>query len=409
MSLPVLLIPFLTGHGAELNEVPSLFNIGRQAIVLGRDPFLRPFVEFDAGLKQAPRLLPKSIWPMASRRFADDYYYKIGLQYNFLSPYSYRGEIISDTVTMNTGNFTLDYYDIPVDDHGIMLLDLGFDLTYMHIHSREEKEKNAHNTKPSWLFGLISTGEDKYIVEEDSLSYGSQFQGRMSVGTVFYKAFGFKSNLYYDVTKWQNPDRRYIDSRGDLAFYDEASEESNRRIALFDKFELYDLGFFIELLHGEEIWNTADAQYIAFTERLNIDLINTYFEFSYKAFNAWAARYIEPKIGFILDESGGEIVALEAGTRLTPREGRATAYRGSLLMSDGILQYRYEMTYLLEDTTGREVNRTGHGVGLGYGGLDGVFELAYYYNYMNHVDLVPGLTDVHFFKAYFSFVVGGPE
>lgn len=403
----------------QIERVEQLFDIGRQTLVFGRKNFFMGNRAYEAGDKPSEQKRKEGqncydttetgsgvVEPGATRLYSNCFSWDIYVQYAYLWPYSIRAAVPDSVSTHNftgSGNFR----DIPLAGGGkILSLDLAFDLTYVNIISRGIKNIESIQEESNILFGWVNSKKGSYGLQEgDAVNYGSFVQTATSAGFNLWQSVSWKTNFYYDATKVQNPQYMYIDHIGNLRFYENAAESSTRRFALFDQFEFTKVGLTADILHGEQLWNLAEAQMLHLKERIGIRPWRLMFLAAYRSYNANTNKYLEPGIAFTFRESQDQGMKrgsrIEAGVRTDAGSFDLAALRAALVLDDlpAYIRFKIEITHRLRNLAGNIEPATGGAIGLGLGGGDIGYEFVFYRNHLDAIDLIPALKDTNYFKA----------
>lgn len=383
---------------AANDKVSEIFELGKQAVVLGREPFMNELVLYDNTLRQRPRLFPRSIKPGQTMDRTRGAAYTNNIQYVLLSPYHVYSPIHQKLANHNF------YYDLVVRNmelyEWLARLDLGFRYHYSQVRSTDlvEREMTGYGplAKSQRLYGFAS---------DTGVSIGSNHHGKIQSGITLFEALSWKSNFFFDISEYQDPTRLYIDPRGNIKSL-ETTASRNQRFSVIDDIELPDIGLKSEILYKQnKLWQFNAADYINIEETIYFEFLRTFLTPEYTTLEGNQYRFYEPGVGFLLSRGDGPDDAhlgfstISFGARLKEDTGEFYAARGSLM----IVPFKLEVTYQNRDKFGNRREIWGGGVGFGSTLEGALAEMAYHYNYLNHLDQVQRLQDLHFFKINLQY------
>lgn len=391
----------------RVSDVRTLFDIGKQALVLGSEPLLKEVFQFNTAHRAEKRVFGNSVVPLTGRDFEQKTAVNVHFQYIYLSPYQY-STVIQDRISLHNFNGKVEVSDWAWAPKKMVVADVSAEFVMINIASKDEKGYAFEEHQQKFIAGIIGGMGNKHnILGETGVSYGQKVQGRGSLSLAFFKAFAWQSNVFFDVTEYQDPSKRYIDNRGSLGFTEAKQSSGERRINLFDQFKLYDFGLSMELLHGQQPWKLDEAKYGAIKERIEFSSFNTFLELGYKGFEKFERRYVEPGIGLFGARNGNLAVTTQLTARFDDRSGNFHATRLMALINnpgfDPVPIWRVEATYRYRNHKGGKEPLFGYAIGFGKDSGPMHYEIAWYRNYIDHIDLVEGMIDVNFFKFQFTY------
>ncbi len=234
--------------------------------------------------------------------------------------------------------------------------------------------------------------EDIAFTEQTSpFIYGSEWVG----STYFQAKFGpfirWQSKLRFQRRRSVDPGRVSLDGRGALVLG--RDDRSGIKLSLFDRFEIAGIGLAGEVQHGDSAWDFKQMLMAGVREKFLIPDLGTTVEFGVKGFDGFSTNLVELNFAYI-DLPRADYV-ISGGGRLG-FDGAPYSARFGIMYEN----YKVEGTLQLVNRYGETDQLWGFGVGLG--GISRFFvkepgpppfdfELAVYYNYLDHLDQMPGL------------------
>lgn len=233
--------------------------------------------------------------------------------------------------------------------------------------------------------------------------YGTEWVGSAYLYARFGPFLRWQSKLRFNKRNAVNPGQISLDGKGALAF-PERDNQGGVELSLFDQFEIAGVGLAGEVQHGEDAWNFKQMLMAGIREKILVPQINTSFELGFKGFDGFSTNLMEFNVAYYdLPEFGW---LANAGGRLG-FDGKPYSARLGLTY----MQFRGELTMQFTNRFG-EPDRA-LGFGLGVSGVLRFFmdtkgkppptdmELAVYYNYLDHLDQMPGLRGTLFVTGRF--------
>lgn len=222
--------------------------------------------------------------------------------------------------------------------------------------------------------------------------YGTEWVGSARLFARFGDFVRWQSKLRFQKRSAINPGSVSLDGRGALRFVDR-DDRAGIQLSLFDEFEIAGVGLAGEVQHGESAWNFKEMLMAGIREKILVPDWSTTFELGVKGFDGFRTNLVELNVAYLNLPDTEFIVS--AGGRVG-FDGQMYSARAALtyenIKAEGTLQFtnRYG-----------EPDRT-FGFGIGVGGIarffmgsgeppPGDIELAVYYNYLDHLDQMPGL------------------
>lgn len=403
LALATLAPSVASAQRATLESTDSLFDFSRQAQVFGEVSMFdegRRLRAHDLERESAASWLP---WGLVSMSDAPTVEPSFRLAYRFLllDSLDFQGDAFGDRIVSTAHVVDLDIrYRTMVDIGdwypGGVELELGGGAEII-------ANRLASAQTPDFA-GDVGFGD-----ETTPFVYGTEWQGAGTLFARFGPFFRWQSKLMFQDRSAVDPRNVSLDGRGALVFPDRA-DRSGFELALLDRFEVMGIGLIGEVQHGPSIWNFSEMLMAGLKEKVYIPQIASVVEAGVKSFDGFSTNLVE--LAVTVPNFPYFEVPVNVGGRMG-FDGQFYSARAGFSVS----VFRAEGTVQLVNR--RQEPDKVFGFGVGFGGLTELLadeesapmpidaELAVYYNYLDHLDQLPGLRGTLFFTArivgqYFS-------
>lgn len=388
----VVLLSSLASAGAQaqrgrFEDTDAVFEFSRQAVVftdltLFRESQSVAFLDLEREIERS--WLP---WGLVTLEQGPEAMPRFRLKYSFLllHPLDYVGPVFGDRLAamahvVEGGGVYKTTVDVGDWYPGGIELEIGGggEVLFSRLASTQTPDLNQYE------------GFDE---DTSPFVYGTEWVGSAYVYARFGPFLRWQSKLRFNKRDAVDPGRVSLDGRGALVF-PERDDRGGISLALFDRFEIAGIGLAGELQHGEDAWNFEQMLMAAISEKILVPQINTSFELGVRGFDGFSTNLVELDVAYIdLPEIGW---VASAGGRLG-FDGQLYSARAGFTY----LHFRGELTMQLVNRYGESDRALGFGVGVG--SLARIlietegkpppfdFELAVYYDYLDHLDQMPGL------------------
>lgn len=368
------------------NDTSAIFDFSRQAVVFTDVTLFRelaPLISLDLREAEASTWLP---WGLISIGEAPPVDPTFQLKYSFLllNPLDYSGPVFGDQIAamahvVEAGGVYKTNLDVGEWYPGGLDLEIGggAEILFSRLASTQTPDLNK---------------DIGFTKKTSPFVYGTEWVGSVRLNARVGEFLRWQSKLRFQKRSAINPGSVSLDGRGALRFVDR-DDISGVQLALFDEFEIAGVGLAGEVQHGESAWNFKQMLMAGIREKILVPKLSTTFELGFKGFDGFSTNLVELNVAY-LNLPEAELI-ISAGGRLG-FDGQMYSARAAItyenIKAEGTLQFtnRYG-----------EPDRT-FGFGVGVGGIARFFmksddpppgdvELAVYYNFLDHLDQMPGL------------------